>query len=334
MKKILLTLALGIFGLSAAQYYPSTGGQSQYESGWYGDEDHYFDDDYYYEYPQDYYSDDYYRSFYNDYRQSISRVNWNRLFRDLRLNAWQVNMIIELNNQFPDYYTWNSYYNSNPSRWYYDRFYAMEQILGSRGFNLYRNNYYNGRSPVQFYVNLWRTNYRPRYYTHYVRPRYRQVNINVYRVDRRNYHRATGNQYGWNQPRNSNNARFNSSSNSNSTLRNSSVSSSTQSSARSNGFKSSTSSSAASQRPSGLRTGTAPKAQAQRVSSNSTRPSTGFRKNTPAARTTSPSASRAPANTSSSNRSQARSARSSSSPAKAVSSSSSSNRSSGLRGSR
>lgn len=344
MKKILLTVALGLFGLSTAQYYPSSGGNSQYQSGWYGDEDHYFADDYYYEYPDDYYVDDYYRSFYNDYRRSITRVNWNRLFRELRLNSWQANMIIELNRQFPDYYSWNSYYHSNPNRWYYDRFYALEQILGPRAFSIYQNYYYHGRSPIQFYVNFWRTNYRPRYYSYYVVPRYRNVNINLYKINRRDYHRNVGTQYGWNQPRNSNDARFKSSSKG--TLRNGSVNNSTVVSSRNNGFKSSTSASS-SQRASGLRTGTATNVRTEpsKTAQANTSSTNGFRTGTASANSSVRSSSSArtsrPAVSSSSSRATSnrsagmRSSRSTASSSKAVSSSNgSSSRGSGMRGSR
>ena len=203
MKKILTVLVLGIFSLGFSQYYPSNGTYSN--SGWYADDEYYFPDDYYYEYPYDYYTDDYYRSFYNDYRRSITMVNWNRFFREMRLNPWQVNMILELNNQFPSFYVWNDYYRMNPNRWYYDRYYAMERILGSRIFRIFQSRYYHGYSPVTYYVNYWRDYYRPRYYTYYVVPRYRHVNVNVYQVNRRVYHQNVGNQYGWNQPRNPHN---------------------------------------------------------------------------------------------------------------------------------
>ncbi|MHA6696402.1 hypothetical protein [Chryseobacterium sp. A321] len=345
MKKILLTVALGLFGLSSAQYYPSNGGNSQYESGWYGDEDHYFDEDYYYEYPDDYYVDDYYRSFYNDYRQSITRVNWNRLFRELRLNSWQANMVMDLNRQFPDYYSWNSYYRSNPNRWYYDRFYALEQILGPRAFSIYQSYYYNGRSPVQYYVNFWRSNYRPRYYSYYVVPRYRSVNINLYKINRKNYHRNVGTQYGWNQPRNSNDARFKSGSNN--TLRNSSVNSSNAVSSRNSGFKSSTSASSSSQRASGLRTGTATsvRTEPRRTTQATPQRTSGLRTNTAStnsnvrssssARTSRPTVTKAPSRPTSNRSAGVRSSQRTASSSKAASSSSgSSSRTSGMRGSR
>ena len=205
MKKILTFLALGIFSLGFSQYYPSTGRTYDNYNGWYADDSHYFPDDYYYEYPYDYYTDDYYRSFYNDYRRSLTMVNWNRFFRDMSLNPWQIDMILELNSQFPSFYVWNDYYRSNPNRWYYDRYYALERILGSRIFRIFQTRYYNGYSPVRYYVNYWRNYYKPRYYSYYVVPRYRQVNVNVYHVNKYDYHRTVGNKYGWTQPRNPHN---------------------------------------------------------------------------------------------------------------------------------
>lgn len=207
MKNLILFLALGLFSISCtAQYYPnSNDGYYSTNSGWYGDDSYYFPDDYYYEYPYDYYNDDYYRSFYSDYRRSIDMVNWYRFFREMNLNRWQIEAISDLNNQFPSFYIWSDYYRTNPKRWYYDRFYALERILGSRVFALYQNSYYNGYNPVSYYNNYWRDYYRPKYYSYYVIPRYRNVNVNVYRVDRSAYHRSVGNKYGWNQPRNPHN---------------------------------------------------------------------------------------------------------------------------------
>lgn len=207
MKKIILLSALLALSFGYAQYYPS-GGYSQGNDIWQGNDDYYFPDDYYYDYPNDYYHNDYYRSQYNDYKRSINRVNWTALVRDMRLSGWQAEMLFELNNQFPTFGIWYNYYSSNPSRWYYDRFYALERILGPRAFAIYQNRFYNGYSPVRYYVNYWRDYYRPRYYSHYILPRYRQVNVNVYRVDRNAYHRSVGNRYGYNQPRNTNSASF------------------------------------------------------------------------------------------------------------------------------
>lgn len=204
MKKLILFLALGVFGLANSQYYPNNGNNGWPDNGYYSDDDdrYYFPDDYYYEYPSDYYSDDYYESYYNDYRRSISMVNWDRFFYEYGLTPYQIEMIMDLNRQFSSYSVWNGYYRMNPNRWYYDRFFALERILGPRIFIVFQNRYYNGYSPVVYYTNHWRDYYRPRWRA---APMYRNVNINIYRIDRNVYHQQVGNQYGWNQPRNTNN---------------------------------------------------------------------------------------------------------------------------------
>lgn len=200
--------------MSCTTMYPTGGGiygnRGVYNSGGvyngggavYGNNDVYFPDDYYYEYPNDYYRDDYYQGFYNDYRNSISSVNWNNLFLELNLSRMQINAILDLNNQFNSFGIWNNYYRMNPNRWYYDRFYALERIMGARAFGLFQNRYYRGMSPINFYVNNWRTNYQPRYNTYYVLPQYRNVDINRYRVDRNVVHSNAGGEFGYNRPRN------------------------------------------------------------------------------------------------------------------------------------
>jgi hypothetical protein len=192
MKKILLGFALGLAALSSAQQYPNNGwgddGYYQNGDGYYNDEDdrNYFPDDYYYNYPQDYYPSDYYQGYYNDYRNSVVNINWNVFFRDNRLNRWQIDQILSLNNLYVNFSTWNNFYRYNPDRWYYDRFYALERILGPRVFVVFQNNYYRGASPIVYFQNYRRTYYAPRYA---VMPRYRNVNINVYRVDRAKFRR-------------------------------------------------------------------------------------------------------------------------------------------------
>ncbi|KQR95605.1 hypothetical protein ASG01_07120 [Chryseobacterium sp. Leaf180] len=184
MKKIFLGFALTVATLSFAQQYPQGNwGNSGDSSVYYGDQDddYYFPDDYYYDYPQDYYPQDYYQSYYNDYRNSIVNVNWNSFFRQNRLQRWQVEQILYLNNLYSSFSAWNNFYRYNPDRWYYDRFYAMERILGPRVFVVYQNNYFNGRPPITYFQNYRRSYYSPRFR---VTPRYRNVNVNVYRVDR------------------------------------------------------------------------------------------------------------------------------------------------------
>lgn len=190
MKKILLGFALTLATLSFAQQYPNNGYNDGYgdNDGYYSDQDdeNYFPDDYYYNYPQDYYPQDYYQSQYGDYRNSIVNINWNVFFQQNRLNRWQIDQILYLNNLYSSFSNWNNFYRYNPDRWYYDRFYAMERILGPRVFVVFQNNYYHRQSPIAYFQNYRRTYYTPRFR---VMPRYRNVNINVYRVDRSSFRR-------------------------------------------------------------------------------------------------------------------------------------------------
>ncbi|MFC5874482.1 hypothetical protein SAMN05443633_102124 [Chryseobacterium arachidis] len=192
MKKILISFALGLATLSFAQQYPNDGwgnDDGYYQNdGYYSDEDdqNYFPDDYYYNYPQDYYPSNYYQSNYNDYRNSIVSINWNVFFNQNRLSPWQIDQILRLNNLYVSFSTWNNYYRYNPDRWYYDRFYALERIMGPRVFVVFQNNFYHGYRPVVYFQN-----YRRSHYAAICRPipRYRNVNINVYRVDRARFNR-------------------------------------------------------------------------------------------------------------------------------------------------
>lgn len=192
MKKILIGFALSLGIFSFAQQYPDYGydndGYYQNDGGYYSDEDdqNYFPDDYYYNYPQDYYPQNYYQSNYNDYRNSIVNINWNVFFTQNRLSPWQIDQILRLNNLYISFSSWNRFYRYNPDRWYYDRFYALHRIMGPRVFVVFQNNYYRGYSPVVYFQNYRRTHYaaicRPM-------PRYRNVNINIYRVDRAKFRR-------------------------------------------------------------------------------------------------------------------------------------------------
>ncbi|KQT21876.1 hypothetical protein ASG31_00590 [Chryseobacterium sp. Leaf404] len=190
MKKILLGFALGFATLSMAQQYPDYGyGNNGYSDGYYSDEDdqNYFPDDYYYNYPQDYYPQDYYQSYYNDYRNSVININWNVFFRQNRLSRWQIDQILYLNSLYSNFATWNNFYGYNPDRWYYDRFYALERIMGPRVFVVFQNNYYRGNAPIVYFQNYRRSYYTPRFR---VTPRYRNVNINIYRVNRVDFRRT------------------------------------------------------------------------------------------------------------------------------------------------
>ena len=86
---------------------------------------------------------------------------------------------MRLNNRFASYNVWNMYYGMNPDRWYYDRFYALERILGPNVFIVFQQRYYNGFSPVVYFQN-----YRRNYYVvnFNIRPKYKYVNTNRYRV--------------------------------------------------------------------------------------------------------------------------------------------------------
>jgi hypothetical protein len=192
MKKIFFGLSVFLSALISAQNYPdyyptNTNNNSNTNNGYYGDEEDstYFPDDYYYEYPADYYTNDFYQSSYNDYQRSIYEVNWNNFFARYRLSPFQIQQIMMLNDSYPSYSVWNSYYRYNPDRWYYDRFYALQNILGPRIFVVFQNNYYHGYNPVVYYQNYRRQHYVTNIY---VVPRYRNININRYRIDRTQYH--------------------------------------------------------------------------------------------------------------------------------------------------
>lgn len=190
MKKIIFGLLLVAGTFTFAQQYPNNGwGDDSY----YGNNDGYddydqnnFPDDYYYNYPQNYYPQEYYQSYYNDYRNSVININWNSFFQQNRLSRAQIDQILYLNNLYSSFSSWNNFYQNNPDRWYYDRFYAMERILGPRVFVIFQNNYYQGHRPTVYFQNYRRTYYVPRYA---VMPRYRNVNVNVYRVDRSQFRR-------------------------------------------------------------------------------------------------------------------------------------------------
>lgn len=153
MKTIFLLAALGLATNANSQYY-ATGynnmpppshypGYGYSQDGYYGNDQYgndydYYDDDfydyaynnfpqeYYYNYPTDYYPSSYYNSFYNDYRKSIVGINWKNFFIEFNLSPIQIQQITIINNRFPSYNSWYSYYGMNPNRWYYDRFYMLE----------------------------------------------------------------------------------------------------------------------------------------------------------------------------------------------------------------
>lgn len=183
MKKIFLTLAIIFGGLVSAQDYYDTY-PNDYNGYEYYDDSYDYPDDYYYNYPTDYYPDQYYKGYYNDYRNAVFSVNWNQFFVQYRLTPFQIDQILALNNRFASYAAWNAYYRWNPDRWYYDRFYALQNILGPRVFVVYQNVYFLGASPFVYYRNRCVNFYARRYP---VRPVYRNVNINIYKVNRGNF---------------------------------------------------------------------------------------------------------------------------------------------------
>lgn len=183
MKKIFFTLAIIFGGLVSAQDYYDTY-PNEYNGYEYYDNSYDYPDDYYYNYPTDYYPDQYYQGYYNDYRRAVYNVNWNRFFSQHRLSPFQIEQILMLNSRFASYDAWNSYYRWNPDRWYYDRFYALQNILGPRIFVVYQNVYFRGASPFVYYRNR-NVNFYARRYP--VRPVYRNVNINIYKVNKGNF---------------------------------------------------------------------------------------------------------------------------------------------------
>ena len=205
MKKILFGLSVFFATLISAQNYPDYYPSNTNNNDYYGDAEdaYYFPDDYYYDYPSDYYTNDFYQNSYSDYRRSIENVNWGRFFSTYRLAPWQVQQIIILNNMYPSYSSWDFDYRFNPDRWYYDRFYALERILGPQIFVIYQNNYYQGYSPVVYYQNYRRQHYVTNIY---VVPRYRNINVRKYRIDRTQYHQTNPrNNFGFRDtPRNGN----------------------------------------------------------------------------------------------------------------------------------
>lgn len=179
MKKIFFSFALFLATLTLAQDYYDTY-PTEYNGYEYYDSSYSYPDEYYYNYPTDYYPDAYYHGYYNDYRNAVVSVNWNQFFVQYHLTPIQINQIIILNKRFASFNVWNSYYRWNPNRWYYDRFYALQRILGPQVFVVYQNVYFRGASPFVYYRNRCVNFYAHRYP---VRPVYRNVNINVYKVN-------------------------------------------------------------------------------------------------------------------------------------------------------
>jgi hypothetical protein len=84
-----------------------------------------------------------------------------------------------LNSRFSNYGHWKRYYKYNPDRWYYDRFIALERILGPRIYVVYYQRYYRNYNPIVYYQNYRVKHYRP---TVYVNPRYRNVDVRTLKM--------------------------------------------------------------------------------------------------------------------------------------------------------
>ena len=175
--KLFLVSALSVTGISYAQYYPNDDYGNNYGYEYYYD-DYNYPDEYYYEYPNDYYTNDLYRGYYNDYRNTIISINWDRFFVEFRLSPYQIREIRILNSRFSNYGNWHRYYRYNPNRWYYDRFIALERILGPRIYVVYYQRYYRSYNPIVYYQNYRVKHYRP---TVYVTPRYRNVDVRTFK---------------------------------------------------------------------------------------------------------------------------------------------------------
>ena len=67
--------------------------------------------------------------------------------------------LFSLNNQYPDYNSWNTYYGTNPDRWRTDRYSSIERILGPEKYVKFKNQYYKGQNPVAVY-NRNKNNYK------------------------------------------------------------------------------------------------------------------------------------------------------------------------------
>ena len=97
--------------------------------------------------------------YYNDYQNSINSINWTDVVTSLLLSPSQQNQLMALNNQYPDYNSWNRVYGNNPDRWRTDRYNSMAQIMGNEKYVKFKNKYYKGQNPVAVY-NRNKNNYK------------------------------------------------------------------------------------------------------------------------------------------------------------------------------
>ena len=75
---------------------------------------------------------------------------------EFRLSPYQIREIRILNSISLVTGNWQRYYRYNPNRWYYDRFIALERILGPRIYVVYYQRYYRN------YNHCLLSNYRVR----------------------------------------------------------------------------------------------------------------------------------------------------------------------------
>ncbi len=90
-------------------------------------------------------------AYYNDYRSSITGINWETVAANLLLTPAQKQQLFALNNQYPDYDSWNRVYGNNPERWRTDRYGEIERIMGGNKYTKFKNKYYKGQNPVAVY---------------------------------------------------------------------------------------------------------------------------------------------------------------------------------------
>ncbi|MBU4538348.1 MAG: hypothetical protein L6264_10935 [Weeksellaceae bacterium] len=89
--------------------------------------------------------------YYNDYQRSITDFNWQTVAANLLLSSQQKADLFSLNNQYPDYNSWNRAYANNPDRWRTDRYSSIERIMGTEKYAKFKNKYYKGQNPVAVY---------------------------------------------------------------------------------------------------------------------------------------------------------------------------------------
>ena len=90
-------------------------------------------------------------AYYNDYRSSVTGTNWEAVASSLLLNSSQKQKLLNLNNQYPNYDSWNREYGNNPERWSTDRYSSIQRIMGNEKYVKYKNKYYKGQNPVALY---------------------------------------------------------------------------------------------------------------------------------------------------------------------------------------